>query len=62
MLEEEEDVDIDGVVEPVANGVVDHLRQNGEDDEDILWALDDPDDDVKGWKLKVISEDDDTMM
>ncbi|KAI0722010.1 COMPASS complex protein [Cerioporus squamosus] len=62
MLEEEEDVDIDGMIEPVTNGATNHVRQNGEDDEDTLWALDDPDDDVKGWKLKVISEDDDTMM
>ncbi|KAI0773741.1 COMPASS complex protein [Fomes fomentarius] len=62
MLEEEEDVDIDGEVEDTTNGVTDpYPHQNGENDEDTLWALEDPDDDVKGWKLKVLTEEEDMM-
>ncbi|EJF63084.1 COMPASS complex protein [Dichomitus squalens] len=58
MLEEEEDVDIESGVEEV-NGTADHTRQNGENDEDILWALEEPDDDMKGWELKVIMDEED---
>ncbi len=62
MLEEEEDVDINGEVEDTTNGVTDpHPHQNGENDEDTLWALEDPDDDLKGWKLKVLTEEEELM-
>ncbi|PIL36651.1 hypothetical protein GSI_00340 [Ganoderma sinense ZZ0214-1] len=60
MLEEEEDVDIEGGVEEV-DGPAEQSRQNGENDEDILWALEEPDDDMKTWKLKVLTEDEDAM-
>ena len=60
MLEEEEDVDIESGVEEV-NGTDDHMRLNGENDEDTLWALEEPDDDMKGWRMKVIMEDEDGM-
>ncbi|EIW62171.1 WD40 repeat-like protein [Trametes versicolor FP-101664 SS1] len=57
MLEEEEDVDIDGgIVDPTEN-TADHLRQPTENDDDYLWATDEPDDDMKGWKMKVLVED-----
>ena len=45
MLEEEEDVDIDGKPEDLANGASEASRQNGDQDEDTLWALEEPDDD-----------------
>ena len=61
MLQEEEDVDVDGMVEGIVDGGADHPRLNGETDEDILWALEDPDDDIKGWKLKVLTEEEDMM-
>ncbi|CDO74160.1 hypothetical protein BN946_scf185043.g211 [Trametes cinnabarina] len=57
MLEEEEDVDIEGAVIDVAAPAADQLRQSSENDEDVLWALEEPDDDVKGWKMKVLVED-----
>ena len=57
MLEEEEDVDIeDGVVDN-AISAADQSRQLSENDEDALWALEEPDDDVQGWKMKVLLED-----
>ncbi|KAI0751218.1 WD40 repeat-like protein [Daedaleopsis nitida] len=58
MLEEEEDVDIEGMIPALLDGAGDHPRQNGENDEDTLWALDNPDDDIKGWKLEILIEDD----
>lgn len=61
MLEEEEDVNIDDAVEDAANGAADHYRQSSENDEDLLWALDEPDDDIKGWKLQVLIEDEQEM-
>ncbi len=60
MLEEEEDVDIEGGVEEV-DRPADQSRQNGENDEDTLWALEEPDDDMKSWKMKVLTEDEDAM-
>ena len=60
MLEEEEDVDIEKIEENV-NGSADRYRQHVENDEDLAWAMDDPDDDVKGWKLKVLIEEEQEM-
>lgn len=58
MLEEEEDVDIEGGATDVADSAADHLRQpTGENDEDTIWALDEPDDDLEGWKMKVLVDD-----
>ena len=59
MLEEEEDVDIESGVEEV-NNTTEHVRQNGENDEDTLWALEEPDDDKK-WEMKVIMDEEDGM-
>ncbi|KAH9853954.1 COMPASS complex protein [Lenzites betulinus] len=58
MLEEEEDVDIEGGATDVADSAADHIRQpTGENDEDTIWALDEPDDDLEGWKMKVLVDD-----
>jgi COMPASS component SWD1 len=35
---------------------VEHPRVNG-DEEDIAWADDEPDEDVRGWKMKIVMED-----
>ena len=39
----------------------DYWKWSGEDDEDIAWADDEPDDDLAGWKLKIIMEDENEM-
>ena len=54
MKQEEEEVDIE------SGGDVDmglHVRLNGARDEDTLWAEDEPDEDEKSWKMKLIMED-----
>ena len=57
-LEEEKAVDIEGEDEDVAKkAAVEPTRQNGDPDEDTLWVLEEPDDDEKGWRLKVLIED-----
>ena len=58
MLEEEEDVDIEGELDDAPSNAVNVLQPAGEQDEDTLWALEEPDEDEKGWRLKVIIEDD----
>lgn len=60
MLEEDEAIDIESGVEEVSSPA-EQLRQNGENDEDALWALEEPDDDMKSWKMKVLTEDEDAM-
>ena len=37
-------------------GAVGTPGANGEVDEDAAWALDEPDDDLSGWTLKVVIE------
>lgn len=64
MKQEEEAVDIDGVedtteMQPQSNGHVVQpgavgLNEMSETDEDALWAEEEPDDDIRGWKMKVI--------
>ncbi|PCH41574.1 COMPASS complex protein [Wolfiporia cocos MD-104 SS10] len=54
---EEEEVDINGVDDSAL--LVDHLHRTADDDEDIAWALEEPDDDEGGWRLKVMIDDDD---
>ncbi|THH01764.1 hypothetical protein EW026_g1002 [Hermanssonia centrifuga] len=56
--EEEEEIDINGAEEKGDRG--DYW--NGEEDEDIAWADDEPDDDLPGWKLKVIMEEESDIM
>lgn len=65
MKQEEEAVDICtmddplsiSALEPNANQAAEHVGLNGvstELDEDALWADEEPDEDVRGWKLKII--------
>lgn len=58
MKEEEEDVDIHGSPENETNGMLDPSRWSNEDDEDTAWAIEEPDDDVRGWRLKILIEND----
>lgn len=70
MKQEEEAVDIDEVedtvqTKPESNGhaaqPVGGLHETPENDEDAMWADEEPDHDVRGWKMKVVVglEDDD---
>ncbi|EKM59556.1 uncharacterized protein PHACADRAFT_85948 [Phanerochaete carnosa HHB-10118-sp] len=56
--EEEEEVDIHSV-EVEKRG--DYWKWNAADDEDIAWADDEPDDDNAGWKLKILTEEEEPM-
>ncbi|KAH9921520.1 COMPASS complex protein [Epithele typhae] len=59
MLEEEDHVDIETeIVGEAVNGNADHAKMNSDQDEDALWALEEPEDDDKEWRLKVLTEDD----
>lgn len=53
MKEEEQEVDIDGR----ENILPDRSYYAPADDEDIVWADDEPDQDKSNWKLKVNMED-----
>lgn len=54
MKQEEEEADI--LTGRDAEEVVEQPRVNG-DEEDIAWADDEPDEDVRGWKMKIVMED-----
>jgi COMPASS component SWD1 len=55
MKQEEEEVDIlDG--KDAEEEIVDHPRVNG-DEGDFAWADDEPDEDIRGWKMKIVMED-----
>lgn len=54
MKQEEEEADI--LTGRDAEEVVEQPRVNG-DEEDITWADDEPDEDVRGWKMKIVMED-----
>lgn len=41
--------------------VVEHPRVNGDED-DFAWADDEPDEDLRGWKMKTVMEDELDMM
>ena len=53
---EEEEVDINGMEEDTAKQNAEHLRI--EDDDDTAWAMEEPDDDIQGCKMKILIEDD----
>ncbi|KZT12652.1 WD40 repeat-like protein [Laetiporus sulphureus 93-53] len=55
---EEEEVDIVGLGDDVTVQTPEYTQRVVEGDEDIAWALEEPDDDALGWKMKVIIEDD----
>ena len=54
MKQEEEEVDI--LTGNDAEEVVENPRVNG-DEEDVAWADDEPDEDARGWKMKIVMED-----
>lgn len=57
MREEDAGVDIIGVDETLDGTEIERRRE--EKDEDILWAESEPDDDEKGWKMKLILDPED---
>ncbi|TFY80416.1 hypothetical protein EWM64_g3606 [Hericium alpestre] len=58
--QEEEEVDIESGVDDGAQGI-DAMRVDG-NGEDIAWAESEPDEDMQGWKLKVLMEDESDVM
>ncbi|KAI0317746.1 quinon protein alcohol dehydrogenase-like superfamily [Amylostereum chailletii] len=59
MKQEEEEVDVESGVD--VDGESEGGRVNGEQDEDLTWAEDEPDEDGRGWKMKLVMEDDDML-
>ena len=55
MKQEEEEVDILSGNE-VGEEIVDYPRVNGDEDE-FTWADDEPDEDIRGWRMKIVMED-----
>ncbi|KAI0069116.1 WD40 repeat-like protein [Artomyces pyxidatus] len=62
MKQEEEEVDIDTTEDLDASALGDHLRVNGDNEEDYAWADEEPDDDIRGWKMKTVMEDEPDML
>ena len=60
MKQEEEEVDI-FTGRGAEEEIVEHPRVNG-DEEDFAWADDEPDEDVRGWTMKIMMEDELDMM
>lgn len=58
-IAEEEEVDITGI-EQEKKG--DYWKWNADDDEDIAWADEEPDDDMAGWKFKILMEEETEIM
>jgi len=59
MKAEEEEVDIEGLAEDDTVQSVELMQRLGEDDPDIAWAMEEPDDDMRGWKMKIMMEEED---
>ena len=57
MREEDAEVDIVGLDETLDGTEMERRREDK--DEDILWAESEPDDDVKGWKMKLVLDPED---
>lgn len=55
MLQEEDDVDVYGMDPDPRHDS--YAGANAGGDEDFAWADDEPDDDVGGWKMKLVVED-----
>jgi COMPASS component SWD1 len=55
MKQEEEEVDI-LTGRDAEEEIVEHPRVNG-DEEDFAWADDEPDEDGRGWTMKIMMED-----
>jgi len=60
MKQEEEEVDI-LAGRDAAEEIVEHPRVNG-DEEDFTWADDESDEDVRGWTMKIMMEDEMDIM
>ncbi|KDQ65048.1 hypothetical protein JAAARDRAFT_64839 [Jaapia argillacea MUCL 33604] len=61
MKEEEEEVDVIDGLDP--KPTIDNVRVViNENDEDIRWAMEEPDDDIGGWRLKVVMEEEPEMI
>lgn len=55
-------MDIDGGLEDtVDTGKSLHTGVNGDIDEESAWADEEPDEDFKDWKLKLVMEEDDGL-
>lgn len=60
--QEDQPVDIFSLSSPQHSPTLHRATLNGiDEEEDIKWALDDPDDDVEGWKMKVIMEEEEEV-
>lgn len=57
MKQEEEEVDVEEIQDEDANSKQ-TLQHFGENDEEACWADEDPDDDMRGWKMKLVIEED----
>ncbi|GBE79127.1 Set1 complex component swd1 [Sparassis crispa] len=58
MKAEEQEVDIDGLTDDkdeVARR--NELQRNDEDDEDVAWATEEPDEDISDWRMRIQVED-----
>ena len=60
MKQEEEEVDI-LTGKDVEEETIDHPRVNGDED-DSAWADDEPDEDMRGWKMRITMEDEADMI
>jgi COMPASS component SWD1 len=60
MKQEEEEVDI-LAGKDAEEETVDHPRVNGDED-DFAWADDEPDEDTREWKMKIMMEDETDMI
>lgn len=62
MKAEEEEIDILSGVDTGADQDNQRGTVNGDDDEEMTWATEDPDEDEAGWRMKLWMEDDDLML
>ena len=62
MKQEEEEVDVETGMDVGGESVDEHVRMNGEQDDDTAWADEEADGDKPGWKMKIVMEDEGEMM
>jgi COMPASS component SWD1 len=60
MKQEEEEVDI-LAGKDAEEEIIDHPRVSGDED-DFAWADDEPDEDMRGWQMKIMMEDEPDMI
>ena len=56
MKAEEDKVDVIGIAEDMYEHNASAAGWNGDQDEDILWADEEPDDDIRDWNMKIVME------